>query len=46
MVIRGRNRDTAWYSMVDAEWPTARGAFGRWLDADPAGRPPLAFLRG
>lgn len=33
MIVKGRNRDTAWYSMVDTEWPKLRAAFERWLDA-------------
>ena len=45
MIVKGRNRDTAWYSMLDREWPAARDAFARWLDADPRERPPLASLR-
>jgi RimJ/RimL family protein N-acetyltransferase len=32
MVVKGRNRDTAWYAMVDDEWPAVRDAFGAWLD--------------
>ena len=32
MVVKGRNRDTAWYSIVDKEWPEVRAAFERWLD--------------
>ena len=32
MVIKGRNRDTAWFSMIDGEWPRLRAAFDRWLD--------------
>ncbi|MDP9014975.1 MAG: GNAT family N-acetyltransferase [Pseudomonadota bacterium] len=31
MIVRGRNRDTAWYSMLDDEWPAAQAAFERWL---------------
>jgi RimJ/RimL family protein N-acetyltransferase len=31
-VVKGRNRDTAWYAMIDAEWPALREAFERWLD--------------
>ena len=31
-VVKGRNRDTAWYSAVDREWPALRPAFERWLD--------------
>jgi hypothetical protein len=40
-VVKGRNRDTAWYSIVDSEWPGIRAAFERWLDPanfDPDGR--------
>ncbi|KAI4860180.1 putative acetyltransferase, GNAT family [Hypoxylon rubiginosum] len=33
MIIRGRNRDTAWYSMVDDEWPGVKQALEAWLDA-------------
>jgi RimJ/RimL family protein N-acetyltransferase len=31
MVVKGRNRDTAWFSIVDSEWPERRAAFERWL---------------
>lgn len=31
-VYKGRNRDTAWYSVIDTEWPTRAAAFERWLD--------------
>jgi RimJ/RimL family protein N-acetyltransferase len=34
MVVKGRNRDTAWYSITDAEWPSRRAAFEAWLSAD------------
>jgi RimJ/RimL family protein N-acetyltransferase len=40
-VIKGRNRDTAWFAAVDTEWPRLSTAFDRWLAAenfDPAGR--------
>jgi RimJ/RimL family protein N-acetyltransferase len=40
-VYKGRNRDTAWFSIVDAEWPALRDAFTRWLapeNFDSAGR--------
>ncbi len=30
-VVKGRNRDTAWYSITDAEWPARRAAFEAWL---------------
>ena len=32
MIVKGRNRDTAWYSMLDREWPARKAAFERWLD--------------
>jgi RimJ/RimL family protein N-acetyltransferase len=32
MIVKGRNRDTAWFSMVDSEWPKRKAAFERWLD--------------
>ena len=31
MVVKGRSRDTAWFSMIDAEWPKRREAFETWL---------------
>lgn len=49
-VVKGRNRDTAWFSVLDSEWPARRAAFERWLDPanfDSAGRQraSLAALR-
>jgi RimJ/RimL family protein N-acetyltransferase len=32
MIVKGANRDTAWFSMLDGEWPVRRAAFERWLD--------------
>jgi RimJ/RimL family protein N-acetyltransferase len=32
MIVKGRNRDTAWYSMIDSEWPARKAAFESWLD--------------
>jgi RimJ/RimL family protein N-acetyltransferase len=32
LVYKGRNRDTAWFSITDAEWPAIRSAFEEWLD--------------
>jgi RimJ/RimL family protein N-acetyltransferase len=32
MIIKGRNRDTAWFSMLDSEWPKRKAALERWLD--------------
>ncbi len=31
MVIKGRNRDTAWFAMLDSEWPARKDAFEAWL---------------
>jgi RimJ/RimL family protein N-acetyltransferase len=31
-VVKDRNRDTAWFSMTDGEWPLRRAAFEAWLD--------------
>jgi len=49
MIIKGRNRDTAWFSMLDSEWPTRKAAFERWLDpsnfdANGRQRMPLSAL--
>jgi RimJ/RimL family protein N-acetyltransferase len=32
MIVKGENRDTAWFSMLDSEWPSRKAAFERWLD--------------
>jgi len=32
MVIKERNRDTAWFAMLDHEWPAHKRAFANWLD--------------
>lgn len=31
MVVKGRNRDSTWYSMLDGEWPALKAAFRAWL---------------
>ena len=31
MIVKGRNRDTAWYAMLDDDWPAIRAAFEAWL---------------
>jgi RimJ/RimL family protein N-acetyltransferase len=44
-VVKGRNRDTAWFSILDVEWPARRAAFADWfasLDADGRQTAPLA----
>ncbi len=33
MIVKGENRDTAWFSMLDSEWPSRKAAFEAWLDA-------------
>ncbi|OWA52014.1 hypothetical protein BV898_16470 [Hypsibius exemplaris] len=33
-VIKGKNRDNAWYSITDGEWPAVRTAFEAWLAAE------------
>ena len=37
LVYKGRNRDTAWFSVIDSEWPELRAAFERWLDPSSFG---------
>lgn len=42
MIVKGCNRDTAWYSILADEWPEVRSIIQTWLDdenVDPAGRP-------
>ena len=34
MVVKGRNRDTAWFSITDGEWPARRAAFEAWLSPE------------
>jgi RimJ/RimL family protein N-acetyltransferase len=51
MIVKGRNRDTAWFSMLDSEWPARKRAFEAWLapdNFDAAGRQKasLAALNG
>jgi RimJ/RimL family protein N-acetyltransferase len=50
MVVKGRSRDTAWYSLLDGEWAVASTAFRAWLapenfDARGRQRTRLADLR-
>ena len=33
MVVKGRNRDTAWFAITDGDWPAVGDAFKSWLDA-------------
>ena len=48
MIQKGRNRDTAWFAMLDKDWPRLRAEYERWLaednfDADGVQRTPLRF---
>ena len=50
MIVKGRNRDTAWFSILDSEWPAVRAAFEAWLapenfDAEGRQRSPLKNVR-
>jgi RimJ/RimL family protein N-acetyltransferase len=50
-IVKGRNRDTAWFSMLDGEWPARKAAFEKWLapdnfDEDGRQRLSLAALNG
>src|SRR5271166_2237939 len=34
MIVKGRNRDTAWFAMLDHEWPERKAVYERWLSPD------------
>src|SRR5467141_2325227 len=41
MISKGRSRDSAWFAMIDTDWPARKAAFERWLapdNFDAAGR--------
>jgi RimJ/RimL family protein N-acetyltransferase len=49
LIAKGRNRDNAWFSMLDREWPARKAAFERWLapgnfDADGRQKTSLGAL--
>ncbi|MDE1157677.1 MAG: GNAT family protein [Neorhizobium sp.] len=51
VISRGGNRDTAWFSMIDGEWPLIKAAFEAWLspdnfDGDGKQRQRLEDIRG
>jgi len=51
VIVKGRNRDSAWFAMIDADWPARKAAFERWLaaenfDADGRQRVSLRELNG
>jgi len=50
IVYKGRNRDTAWFAIIDKDWPLAKAAFEKWLskenfDAHGKQRASLASFR-
>jgi RimJ/RimL family protein N-acetyltransferase len=48
MIVKGRNRDTAWFSMIDGEWPARKAAFEAWLapaNFDAEGRQKASLTR-
>jgi RimJ/RimL family protein N-acetyltransferase len=51
MIVKARNRDTAWFSMLDTEWPARKAAFEAWLapdnfDANGVQKGSLSVLNG
>lgn len=44
MIVKGRNRDTAWFAMLDSEWPPIKGNFDKWLYHNPDWKLSLAEL--
>jgi RimJ/RimL family protein N-acetyltransferase len=51
MIAKGRNRDNAWFSMLDSEWPARKRNFERWLapenfDSEGRQKISLAALNG
>jgi RimJ/RimL family protein N-acetyltransferase len=50
IVYKGRNRDTAWFAIIDKDWPLVKSAFEKWLasenfDSEGKQRASLASLR-
>ena len=48
MIVKGSSRDTAWFAMIDRDWPSRKAAFEAWLapanfDADGRQRAPLTM---
>ena len=51
MIVKSRNRDTAWFSIIDSEWPVRKASFERWLapenfDSEGRQKVSLAALNG
>lgn len=44
-IIKGENRDTAWFSMLDSEWPRLKSEYERWLSPDNFGADGLQKTR-
>jgi RimJ/RimL family protein N-acetyltransferase len=47
-IYKGRNRDTAWFAIIDKDWPKVRAGFERWLDPsnfDASGRQKLSLAQ-
>jgi hypothetical protein len=36
-VVKGRNRNTAWFALTDADWPRLKAAVDQWLDLERFG---------
>lgn len=34
VIVKGRNRDTAWYAMLDADWPRIKSGYQQWMHQD------------
>lgn len=34
MIVKGENRDSAWFAMLDGDWPRIKAEYERWLDPD------------
>jgi RimJ/RimL family protein N-acetyltransferase len=45
MIVKGLSRDTAWYAMLDHEWPAIKARFERWLSTDNFDRKGMQIAR-
>ncbi len=43
-IAKGRNRDTAWYAMLDSDWPGIKHNLETWLQSPPDARPSLTQM--
>ncbi len=46
LIVKGRNRDTAWFSLLDREWPAIKKNLETWLYHNPDGKVSLTQLNG